>query len=130
MKEKATACATYLPGLIGFAIGCIYILAKGPGCNGRFFRFHFYQACLLSVLSFLVVALSEGSTGVLIGTLRLLEGVLGAGVVSFIGSNLNLVTMILLIPFALVVPYSMIMALIGRITNIPWVSTIIMNNMQ
>ncbi len=129
LPEKAAACGTYLPCLVGFCIGCVYILSKGPGADGRFFRFHFFQACFLSVLSFLVTALSQGMSGVIIGMLRLAEGVIGSAVVSFVANNFGTVTLILLIPFALVTPYAMIMALLGKDTNIPWVSRIIKNNM-
>lgn len=127
--EKLAAAGSYLPAMIGFLIGIVYILAKGPGCDRSFFRFHFYQSIFLSVLLFLITALGSGMSGVIIGTLRLFEGLVGAGSVEFLSSNLQFVSYALMSPFVLLVPYGFIWALLGRYANIPWVSRVIRSNM-
>jgi hypothetical protein len=129
LPEKAAAAASYLPCMIGFLIGIVYILAKGPGCDRSFFRFHFYQAIFLSVLMFLIQALGSGMSGVIIGTMRLFEGLIGTGTVGFLSENMNLVTMVLMAPFVLLVPYGMIFSLMGKYADIPWVSRVIRSNM-
>ncbi|GEM_PF-1225855 len=127
--EKAAAAGTYLPAMIGFLIGIVYILAKGPGCDRSFFRFHFYQSIFLSVLLFLIQALGTGMSGIIIGTIRLFEGMIGSGTVGFLTENLTMVTYVLMAPFVLLVPYGMIMSLLGRYADIPWVSRVIRSNM-
>lgn len=127
--EKAAAAGSYIPFMVGFLLGIVYILAKGPGCDRSFFRFHFYQSIFLSVLLFLIQALGTGMAGVFIGTLRLFEGMIGSGAVGFLSDNLTIVNYTLMAPFALLVPYGMIFALMGRYANIPWVSRVIRSNM-
>ncbi len=127
--ERLAAAATYIPYMPGFIIGVIYILAKGPNCDRPFFRFHFYQSIFLSVLMFLLQAIGSGMAGVVSGTIRLCEGLIGAGAVSFLVTNLEMVTLVLMAPFILLVPYGMIWALLGRYADIPWVSNVIRSNM-
>lgn len=127
--EKAAAACSYLPCMIGFLIGIVYILAKGPNCDRSFFRFHFYQSIFLSVLLFLIQALGGGMSGVIVGTLRLFEGLIGLNNVVYLSENINLVTGVLMAPFVLLVPYGMILALMGRYADIPWVSRVIRSNM-
>lgn len=127
--EKLAAAGSYLPAMVGFLIGIVYILAKGPGCDRSFFRFHFYQSIFLSVLLFLITALGSGMSGVIIGTLRLFEGLIGAGNVAFLANNLSMVSYVLMAPFVLLVPYGIIWALMGRYADIPWVSRVIRSNM-
>jgi len=127
--EKAAAAASYLPAMVGFLIGLVYILAKGPGCDRSFFRFHFYQSIFLSVCLYCLMMLSQGMSGAIIGTLRLFEGVLGSGAVVFLTENMSFVSMALYAPFVLLTPYAMIWALLGKYTNIPWISNVIRGNM-
>lgn len=127
--EKAAAAACYLPAMIGFLIGVVYILAKGPGSDRSFFRFHFFQAIFLSILMFCLQMLASGMSGAIIGTLRLFEGLIGNGTVVFLSSNMEYVQYALMAPFVLLIPYGMIFALIGRYANIPWVSRVIRSNL-
>jgi hypothetical protein len=129
VAEKAVSAAVYIPALMGFLIGIVYILAKGPGCDQSFFRFHFYQSVFLSVCMFIVQGIASGMSGVLIGIIQLLAGVIGQANAVWLSENLLVVGLILQAPFILLLPYGAIMALLGKTTNIPWVSGLIRSNM-
>ena len=127
LKEKIAAALCYLPSLLGFVIGVVYILVKGPGCNGPFFRFHFYQAIFLSIVGFLIMAVASGSTDIFVGFLRLFEGALGPSLIHSLVSNISLVTSVLLLPVAFAVIYAAIFAFLGKFTKIPMVTDVIYN---
>lgn len=126
--EKAISAVVYLPAMIGFLAGIVYILAKGPGNDRPFFRFHFYQSVFLSVCMFIIQGIAQGMSGIIVGTLQLMAGIIGQGAASFLAENLLLVSMILQAPFILLLPYGAIMAMLGKTTNIPWVSNLIRRN--
>jgi len=126
MPEKLVSAAVYVP--FGFFIGIIYILAKGPGCDGPFFRFHFYQAVFLSILFFVI----QGTVGALAsfftGFIRLLAPVIGLETAAFLMENNAMMTMVFQVPLFLLCIYAGVMALMGKMTNIPWVSRLISRN--
>lgn len=127
---KIAAAACYLPSLIGFVVGIIYIFCKGPGCNGNFFRFHFYQSIFLGILGTCVMMLANGSTGIVVGFARLFEGVLGAGFVGALMENSAITGLILASPLFLAAVYGAIWALLGKFTTLPWVSKVIWNMLR
>jgi uncharacterized membrane protein len=129
LSERVVSAAVYIPFMIGFVIGIVYIVAKGEGCDRNFFRFHFYQSIFLSIALFCVDMVADGMSGVVIGTLRLFEGLIGTQLVSFLSSNLLLTRMILMSPLVLLTPYAIIFALMGKYANIPLVSGVINKNM-
>jgi uncharacterized membrane protein len=128
LPEKIVSAAVYIP--VGFFIGIIYILAKGPGCDAPFFRFHFYQAVFLSILFFVI----QGTLGALAdfftGFIRLLAPVIGGETAAFLAQNNFMMTMMFQIPLFLLCIYAGVMALMGKTTNIPWVSNLINRNMS
>lgn len=130
-NEKIVSALVYIPvALVGFLIGIVYILAKQPGCDAPFFRFHFYQSIFLSVLVFVISGLFGAMSGLISGILQLAAPVLGAETASFLNANQNFVTMAFQLPLLLLCPYAAIMALLGKTTNIPWVSNLINRNMS
>ena len=130
MQERVISGLCYLPSLIGFVVGIVYILAKGRGCDGPFFRFHFYQSILLGFLGFGVVAIAQGSSSVIIGFARLFEGLIGSGVVSMLASNTGAVGRLLLAPVGFLVIYAGLWALLGRFTKIPFITDWIYNMLR
>lgn len=124
--EKLASAACYLP-VFGFFIGIVYLLAKGPGCNDPFFRFNFYQGCFLSICMFCIRMVVNGLSDLLIGTLRLFEGLIGTSAVLFLSSNIEILIMILMAPLILLVPYGVIWALRGKNAEIYFVSKIARN---
>lgn len=127
MPVRAAAAATYLPSLIGFVIGLIYIFCKGPGCNGNFFRFHFYQSIFLSILGTCLALVANGSTGIIVGFARLFEGVVGPEFVSALQMNSAFLVLVISSPLLLVELYAAIWALLGRFTKLPGVTKLIWN---
>lgn len=127
MPVRAAAAATYLPCLVGFVIGLIYIFAKGPGCNGNFFRFHFYQAIFLSILGTCISLVAQGSTGIVVGFARLFEGALGSQFIYALETNTAWIVLILSSPLLLVALYAAIWALLGKFTKLPGVTKLIWN---
>ncbi len=125
--ERLAAAGCYLPSLLGFFVGIVYILAKGPGCDGPFFRFNFYQGIFLNICMTLIGMIAQGMSGVLIGTLRLCEGLIGSGAVEFLSTNLILVTAILEAPLILLMPYGIIWSLRGKNAEIYFVSRVARN---
>lgn len=130
MPVRAAAAATYLPSLIGFVIGLIYIFCKGPGCNGNFFRFHFYQSIFLCILGTCVALVAQGSTGIVVGFARLFEGVLGAPFVLALQENSAFLVFVIASPLFLVAIYAAIWALLGKFTKLPGVTKLIWNMLR
>ena len=127
---RVVSALCYLPSLVGFVIGIIYILAKGKFCDAAFFRFHFYQSIFLSVLGFAIMTIAEGSSSILMGFLRLLAPLIGEGAVNVMLQNSAITMTVLLSPLVVASIYGIIWALLGKTTKIPFVTKLVDNMLR
>lgn len=125
--EKIMSAACYLP--MGFFIGILYILFKGPGCDDRFFRFNFYQSIMIQILFTVLQYCSTALLGIceaMIVSAGQMAGQDFSNIVFALGNTVS----VFLTAFFLLLAYGGIWALIGKYAEIPFISNVVRQNLR
>lgn len=108
-------------------VGMIYMLFFSKnGTQSQLFRFHFFQAILLSIIAMLI----RMAAGPLITILFNLIGAVAPGAVVPLGNALGLTTEIIGNAFSLLLLYGAIMAFLGKFAEVPFISNVVRQNMR
>lgn len=126
--EKLMSAACYLP--MGFFIGVMYILFKGPGCDDRFFRFNFFQSIIVQILITILQMGSESVTGIFAAIIRGVGGAFGGGGVEAVIQAIFMTVHIFVTAFAMLLLYGLIWAILGKYAEIPFISNVVRQNLR
>lgn len=111
--EKVVGALCYLTGGIA---GIIYIIISRSSYQSEFFRFHFLQAIVISIISLLL--------GWCVNFFYVLVPP------GLIPVSAGLVQTVVSLPFFLLAIYGLVSSLLGKYCEIPWLSNVVRNQMR
>jgi uncharacterized membrane protein len=129
--ERIVSALCYLTGGIA---GIIYIIITRSANQSDFFRFHFLQSIILTVISVLA-SFAFQAFGVIIGPLvpsiidflgKILPGEVLAGILT----GLSYLIGALFTAWSLLAVYGLIWALLGKFAEIPFISNLVRRQMR
>ena len=125
MSEKLVSAGCYLTGGI---LGLIYIIVGGRSREANFFRFHFLQAMLFSIMLMLINWALNFFVDTTTGIFGLAPG--GETAVTGLSMGMSFVIMGLRYLAAAIAVAGIIQCLRGKFLEIPFVSNLVRSNMR
>lgn len=121
--EKVVSGLCYLT--FGLA-GILYIIISGQRNQSDFFRFHFLQSIVVGIIGMILSWSSGVLAGVLTSLIAMIPGSGGAQMIYWLSQAIG----ILLKAFNLLLVYGMIWAFLGKIADIPFLSSVVRRQMR
>lgn len=124
MMMKVMSAASYLTGGIA---GLIYSIMNGRYSKNMFFRFHFIQGLMLSML-FMFISWTGSILGNTVGGILGLFGPAAGGASGVVGGGLGLVMQGVQLIYLLAVIAGVVQSMRGKYLEIPGVSKLVRSN--
>lgn len=107
-------------------VGLIYMLISKSGSQSQLFRFHMYQAVLLSILA----TLFGWAINPLLGIMFNIMAGVAPQAVQTVGTVVGWTALILTNTFYLLLLYGAVWAFLGKFAEVPFVSNLVRQNMR
>lgn len=106
--------------------GLLYLLLSKGGGQSQLFRFHMYQAVLLSIVAMLV----GWALGPLLSIAFQIMGAVAPQVVPVAATAIGWTTLVLTNTFYLLLLYGAVWAFLGKFAEVPFISNVVRQNMR
>lgn len=106
--------------------GLLYVIFNKTGDQSQQFKFHFYQAVLISILGMLVSYAATPLLEIVLSLVSLASPQVAGQMAGVVG----IVALVLKNAFFLLLLYGTVMAFLGKFAEIPFISNLVRNNMR
>ncbi len=106
--------------------GLLYMLLSKGGTQSQLFRFHMYQAVLLSILAMLF----GWALNPLLSICFQIMGAIAPQVVQVAGQAVGMISLVLTNTFYLLLLYGAVWAFLGKFAEVPFISNVVRQNMR